>query len=463
MNNLERIRRIVIEKGENSFGDDAERIYQSTAFRRLAGVTQVITATESGVYHNRLTHSIKVSRMARLIAHRLKEKEKNDKKIRQRIAELGGLDVSVVEAASLAHDIGHPPFGHCGEDELDKLVKEYGYANKSEKEFEELEGFEGNAQSLRVVTKLIPRHTSPDIKGLNLTRATLNALMKYPWLKQSNNKKYGVYRTELKEFEWTRQPENLVENRRTLEAEIMDWADDVAYAFHDFEDFVQAELIDLGEIYSYHSSSKTNGRTPDFVQYIKQHETANNEETLEEAFLAFVELTPFIGPRSKILPRKQKRSNNEVFASLREQYIKFFDVDSNNEDYVSLKSRNDIEVLKKFTEFYVINSRSLQTQQHGYRVVLRYIFEAFFEASEEKKYPENMDDLMKATILPRDFWELYWELYEENESNTENLSDKYIRARVIADCISRMTDQEALVMYGRLSGNAPGSVFDRLR
>jgi dGTPase len=134
----------------------------------------------------------------------------------------------------LAHDLGHPPFGHIAEETLDELAQEG-----------DADGFEGNAQSFRIVTKLAVR--SPDHEGLNLTRATLSAILKYPWFRQregKGNKRWGAYRSETRDFEWAR-TSSIGLNGKSAEAELMDWADDIAYSVHDVEDFYTAGFVPL--------------------------------------------------------------------------------------------------------------------------------------------------------------------------------------------------------------------------
>jgi dGTPase len=153
---------------------DRDRILYSTAFARLAEVTQVVAAERGHVFHNRLTHSIKVGQLARRMAEKLLREQPDE------VAALGGLDPDVAEAAGLAHDLGHPPFGHIAEETLHHLVQTKGRLK---------DGFEGNAQSFRIVAKLavsdaLPTTGTKTIDGLNLTRATLNGILKYPWLLQ---------------------------------------------------------------------------------------------------------------------------------------------------------------------------------------------------------------------------------------------------------------------------------------
>ena len=202
------------------FQRDRARVLHSSALRRLGAKTQVLGAGANDFVRTRLTHSLEVAQVGRDIG-----------------AELG-CDPDIVDAACLSHDLGHPPFGHNGEKVLDDLAADFG-------------GFEGNAQTLRLLTRLEPKMVGEERPyGLNLTRASVDAAIKYPWTRGQGpdpaSPKFGAYADDLEVYTWAR--EGAVPGRQCFEAQVMDLADDIAYSVHDIEDAITGLTLDLQKL-----------------------------------------------------------------------------------------------------------------------------------------------------------------------------------------------------------------------
>ena len=208
-----------------AFERDRARLIHSSALRRLGAKSQILMAGTDDFARTRLTHTLEVAQIGR------------------QIAQMFGCDPDVVDCACLAHDLGHPPFGHNGEHALARIAEPIG-------------GFEGNAQTLRILTRLEPKVFFHDGRsaGVNLTRACLDASVKYPWdyahaddhPKGERSRKFGVYPSDEPAFRWLRQ--GAPGTATPMECQIMDLSDDIAYSVHDVEDAIATGACDPAQL-----------------------------------------------------------------------------------------------------------------------------------------------------------------------------------------------------------------------
>jgi dGTPase len=385
----------------------------------------VVSSDEGHVFHNRLTHSLQVAQVGRRIA----EKLLRDSKFKDL-----DLDPDVVEAACLAHDIGHPPFGHIAENELDAIAKEKGLK----------EGFEGNAQSFRIVTRLAMGSTD---NGLNLTRATLNAILKYPWRRSQNRKrkamdKWGAYDSDKELFDWARKlgPSRFVKSN---EAELMDWSDDVTYSVHDVDDFYRAGVIPLDRLVV---DADERGR---FYTEVFERRQGKLPQDMDEVYLrgAFDALVSQLPVRKPYTPTRADRVRLRwVTSTLIRDFVTAVQVQGRDKRlriFRERKRRAEIFMLKQLTWHYVIKNPALATQQHGQRMIIRQLFDAFYRAGTSS--PPNSD------LFPISVRELLPPL------PAKTLAAECSLTRAILDFIASLTEEQAIAAHHRIHGINPGS------
>jgi dGTPase len=400
----------------DDFERDFGRIIHSSTFRRLQSKTQVIGIGEGDYHRTRLTHSLEVSQIARGIATTLNQHSselKNNNK----------LDTSLIETAALAHDIGHPPFGHKGERALHKNMQVFGL------------GFEGNAHTFRLLTNLEGSKGS----GLNLTRATLLAILKYPavisslmaptikdeppkssffdedaaafdWLIEDFSEEELAFFTEVSQFNLTKHKKTMT---KTLECTIIELADDIAYGTHDLQDALKLKLIDLELL----------------ISTLKNHK-ANCSVRIIQAIDAFIHATD---PKSRI---------NDLFADLISAFItdvtlvKRNNFASNRLKYcaeLTADNHSLLEDLKNLVVNHVIFSQRVQTSEWRGGIIIGKLFEAM------------IDD---QRLLP------------DTDRNGWTKEPSKVNARIVCDYIAGMTDTYALKIYSRLFESNGGKLFD---
>jgi dGTPase len=409
------------EDQRNQFQRDRDRILYSSAFRRLAGITQIARAGEADVFHTRLAHTLKVAQVGRRLAEYVIEKQPKE-------CAVLGVDPEVVESACLAHDLGHPPFGHLGEQVLSKLVTDA----------HEEDGFEGNAQSFRILTSSAVRFA--DCDGLDLTRATQAACIKYPWYRdrrgESKNiktKKWGVYQTEREDFEFARDGSD--EETKTAEAELMDWADDIAYSVHDLEDFHRCGFIPWRAIFSPEGSDKlVASALSSGVSLTRTKLKAAHGRVADLVIWTFGDLLddPYEGTR------EQRQAIRLLTSTLIGRYVttvKLCVPEATGQACIRVppKIEAEIAILKQITREYIIKTPALAAQQRGQLRILTELWQDLIDPGAEKYVPRRFSYLMQSAAS---------------------------RARRVADCISTLTENEAVALHGRLRGTASGSVLD---
>lgn len=449
------------EWARSAFERDRDRLLYSRELRRLKDVTQVARADESYLYHDRLSHSLKVAQVGHRLTELLHKRHRNNDSSFD-ISDV--CNPSVVEAACLAHDMGHPPFGHHSEQCLDRMVRE-----KTDDDYfswmgsaDEPIGYEGNAQSFRIVTRLAD-HYSTDL-GFGLTRATLNAIQKYPHSRQKDDEKWGYYPTEEKPFKFAREMAN--GDKKGVEADIMDYADDLTYAIHDMIDFYMSGRIPLDRLFLENNNregyeTKASSETKRFKEYLKNKGKSPDALDVERLFSDISDFPhagdslfdPFSGTPEQRKELSRFRSNlvgrylsdadkrNPEFV-----WLSYDDVDETYHLEKSSRAVDEIETLKQLTFCYVIDDSTLMAQQRGQERLIRELYEALYEEA-------GKNDLQNSAI-PEPY--VSW-LSEDNDNR-----DKTHKARTVADMIASLTEPQAVSLHKRLTGDAPGSLQDQL-
>ena len=392
----------------SEFEHDRARIIHSAAFRRLQGKTQVFGIYEGDFFRTRLTHSLEVAQIAKGIALTL------------------GADPDLVEAICLAHDLGHPPFGHNGERTLHALMRAHG-------------GFEGNAQTLRILTYLEHKHA--DYAGLNLTYQTLDGVLKYKTCIDSTAIANAPQSPVKGFYTWDRQlVETIVQQtgsrqQRSVECQILDVADDIAYSVHDLEDSLKAGLLtqaDLRRLPPARVVRDVNAKLTVWGRTV-------NEGTVH------MELAQIADRLEQLEQRSLRAGRKMLIRDLIHEFVSPVAHQSHGDHEhidTDFSNRVRIEALKAFESYKVINNPRVTTLSHKGKEVLRRLFAVLDQGQES------------IGLFPED----HGEHYEKALLN----GDETARKRVICDFLAGMTDSYALRFYSRLFVPGEGSFYEML-
>lgn len=394
----------------SAFQIDRDRIIHSAAFRRLQSKTQVFLSGEYDFYRTRLTHSIEVAQIGRSICAWLCEQK-------TAMPEGARIDADLVESACLAHDLGHPPFGHTGERTLHRLMQPYG-------------GFEGNAQTLRLLTQTIFNNGR---EGMNPTRALLDAVLKYKTLHKdaAGAKNHYIYDEHEEWLEFTLAgrsfpsdlPPGPARNRfKSIECQIMDWADDTAYSVNDLADGIQAGFINASRLEEWASRQQLSSIESAQIEFL----CSAISKSRVEAYL-----NRQIGDciRATCL-----EDANNFLSSLSQRYAFRLEVEPDMKAVCRLNKRIALELVFK----------TPQLQQLDFKAdfILTRLFEVL-----RSRYIEG--DQSSLHLMP-----------ETYECEVAKAPDASARARLVCDWVASMTDVFAFRTYRRLFDANFGSITD---
>lgn len=443
---------------------DSDRILYSSAFARLGTVTQVVPHVASLMAHNRLTHSLKVAQVGQRTAQYLLHKNP---------VEGDPIDPDVLYAAGLAHDLGHPPFGHVAELALDQQLRAPDYRFRLD------DGFEGNAQSFRIVTRLA-QHSQQGTprgrpEGLDLCRATLAATLKYPWLRGEHESrgevvaskveylsgKFGAYGTERSELTFALESVH-PDHQRATEAQIMDFADDVTYAIHDVQDFFRAGYIPLQEL----GYGLARGVRGEEFERFWAYATESLAGRLELEFTADSALTArkALEEKANLFPSRSYKDDPEsrrVLHRFASSFIDMFQEGLTRSATGSLVIPHETEALlgvfKEMTWYYVINNSQLASLQHGQAKIVRELHQWLCVWVADSGHDELKDPRARAKTvrkrrrLPTRLVE-YLEV-ARRERQESGFTDDQCISRAASDYIASLSDAQAIELHARLGGS----------
>ena len=386
------------------FSRDRARVLHSAAFRKLSAKTQVLSPTSGDFARTRLTHSLEVAQVGRELANAL------------------GVNPDLVDMACLAHDLGHPPFGHNGESALNFWAADIG-------------GFEGNAQTFRILTRLETKIYDEDenSRGLNLTRASLDAATKYPWplsraSEFGNTSKFGVYEDDLEVFNWMRQV--APEGAKCVEAQIMDFADDVAYSVHDFEDAIVEGFIDpglLSDPLAHEALIEEIGKWSEGLLAKVQLEEALNHLKQSDYWLYSFDGSPrqlaqLKNLASDLIGSFVSRTTDSILENASKSKLTRYRAGV----IVPSKVKSEIAVLKGIVAFSIMTHGERQPYYERQRELLIELAEILLATGDE-----NLDS------ISREAW--------------SRASSERAKRRVIVDQIASLTDPGAISLHARLT------------
>jgi dGTPase len=418
---------------------DRDRIVHSGALRRLQRKSQIVGVQSNDFFRTRLTHTYECAQIGRAIA--LRSRRSDWKSVVTKFPDL-------IEAACLAHDLGHPPFGHNGEQALQAMMDRHAQGL-----------FEGNAQSFRIVSNLELKYENPTRSyGLNLTRTTLKAILKYPWDERSSNvnsdhPKFSVYddTTDRAVYDWLFKGEAApadLRDRRTLATKILDAADDIAYAAHDFEDGVWSGMIPLHLLISGDDAAigalerTVRARDPRLFKRVSVRKRV--KELLKEISGQAWARKPF--DRTRASRAELKNFTAELIGDL-------IAAVTPNDRFTSPSDETErkLYVLTGMAWTWMIRSPKLATLQYGQRRLIESLFEGYWNNPEMLPQRERWEPVYESGLSAED-------LLANPRATPDDAVVWRAKARLICDHIAGMTDLYALHVHSEMFGGgaAPG-------